>query len=139
MMWSPSLACGMKFSACKSHLVSFWIRALSQNLGNCLLFSLCAGSPLAGARVDSSAMASGCTIPGFALTDESIAGSMYGEEVLRLLGIRFEFLAQTHQVRVDGTGSWKVVVSPNVFEKTIAAERFTGVRDEVLEQLKFLR
>src|SRR5271170_2497056 len=57
----------------------------------------------------------------FALTDKPITGSMYGEEVLRLLGIGFEFLTQTHQVRVDGAGSWKVVVSPNVFEKTIAA------------------
>jgi hypothetical protein len=64
---------------------------------------------------------------------------MYGEKVLWLLGIRFEFLAQTHQVRVDCAGGWKVVVSPNVFEKTIAAERFSGMRDEVFEQFKLLR
>ncbi len=64
---------------------------------------------------------------------------MYGEEILRLLGIGFEFLAQTHQVRVDGARGWKVVVAPDVFEQAIAAEGFSGVRDEVLEQFELLR
>ena len=71
------------------------------------------------------------------LTDKPITGSVHGEEVLRLFGVGFEFLAQTHQVRIHSPGGWVVLVSPNFFQKTIAAQRFAGVTDEIFQQLEF--
>jgi len=62
---------------------------------------------------------------------------MHCEEILRLLGIGLEFLAQTYEMRIHSPGSWKILVSPNLFQKAIATERFAGMTDEILQQLEF--
>ena len=72
------------------------------------------------------------------LPDKSIPSSMHGEEELRLFRIGLELLPQPHQVRIHGARRRVVVVSPNVFQQTIAAERFAGMADEILQQLEFL-
>src|SRR5271170_6157901 len=64
---------------------------------------------------------------------------MHCEKVLWLFGIGFKFLAQTYQVRIHCPGSWEVLVPPNLFQKTIATERFARMTDEVLQQLKLFR
>src|SRR5271168_3182856 len=74
-----------------------------------------------------------------ALPDEAITGSVHGEEVLRLFGVRFKFLAQTDQVRIHGPSGWVILISPNIFQKAIAGQRFAGVADEVLQQLELRR
>src|SRR4051794_25927762 len=72
-------------------------------------------------------------------TYESITGSVHGEKVLRLLGIGFQLLAQAHEMRVHRARGRIVVITPDLFQQPIAAENFSGVADEVLEQLKLLR
>src|SRR5215469_17082055 len=57
-----------------------------------------------------------------ALSDEPIARSMHCEEILWLFGIGLELLAQAHQMRIHRPGSWKILVSPNFFQNSIATE-----------------
>src|SRR5271169_6701935 len=64
---------------------------------------------------------------------------MYCEKKLRLLRIRLQLLAQTHQVCVDRTRGRVVVISPDVFQQAIAAQRLAGMTDEIFQQLEFFR
>ncbi len=64
---------------------------------------------------------------------------MHGEEVLWLFGIRFEFLAQSHQVSVYGTGRRVMLITPHIFEELMTAQRLAGMTDKVLQQLEFFR
>lgn len=83
--------------------------------------------------------ASECTYIELALSNKPIAGSMHSKEVLWLFGVRFEFLAQSHQVSVYGTGRWVMLITPYVFEELMTAQRLSGMTDKVLQQLKFFR
>ena len=73
-----------------------------------------------------------------ALADESISCSMHCEEVLWLFGIGLKFLAQTYQVRIHRPRRWVVLVSPNLFQKTIASQSFPRMTDEILQQFELL-
>ena len=73
-----------------------------------------------------------------ALADEPIACSMDCEEVPWLFGIGLQFLAQTYQVRIHRPGGWVILVSPNLFQKTIASQRLARMADEILQQFEFL-
>ena len=64
---------------------------------------------------------------------------MHREEVLWLFGIGLKFLAQTYQVRIHRPGRWVILVSPNLFQKTIASQRFARMTDEILQQFELLR
>src|SRR5215472_4265718 len=73
------------------------------------------------------------------LSDEAVTGSVHRKKILRLFRIRLELLAQSHQMRVDGSSCGIVVIAPHFFQKTIAAERFPGMADEIFQQLELLR
>src|SRR5580698_8821932 len=53
------------------------------------------------------------------LSHEPVTRSMHGKEVLRLLGIRLELLAQTYKMRVHCPRSRVVIVSPDVFKQPV--------------------
>ena len=63
---------------------------------------------------------------------------MHCEEVLWLFGIGLKFLAQTYQVGIHRSGRWVILVSPNLFQKTIASQRFARMTDEILQQFELL-
>ena len=62
---------------------------------------------------------------------------MHSEEVLWLFGIGLKFLAQAYQVRIHRPGRWVILVSPNLFQKTITTQRFARMTDEILQKLEF--
>ena len=48
---------------------------------------------------------------------------MHREKVLRLIDVGLQLLPQARQVCIHGASGRVVVVSPNVFQQTIAAQR----------------
>jgi len=58
---------------------------------------------------------------------------MYGQEILWLFGIGLKFLAQTYQMRIHRSSRRKILVSPDLFQKTIAAESFARMANKVLQ------
>jgi hypothetical protein len=61
-----------------------------------------------------------------ALSHEPIAGSVYGQKVLWLFWIGFQLLAKTYQVRIHGTRGGVILVTPNILQQAIAAQRFAA-------------
>ena len=71
------------------------------------------------------------------LSDEPVTGSMHGEEELRLFRIRLELLAQPNEMGIHSARRRVILVPPDFFKKTIAAQRFTSVADKVLQEFEF--
>jgi len=68
------------------------------------------------------------------LAHELVAHAVHGEDVLRLLGIRLDFLAEPGHVHVDRPGRRHRVIAPHFVQEFVAAERRLAMLDEVLEQ-----
>ena len=71
-------------------------------------------------------------------SNEFVTDSVNRQKVTRLLGNGFEFLANANNVGIHGASGGEVLVAPNFIEKPVAAERFSRMTEEMLEQLKLL-
>ena len=71
--------------------------------------------------------------------DELVAGAVHRHDEPRLLGIRFQFVSQMNDVRVDRAGVRVILIAPHRIQQAVAAERFRGMGDEVGEQGELLR
>ncbi len=52
---------------------------------------------------------------------------MHGENEARLFRFRFDFLPQADNVRIHRASRGKAVITPHLFEQTIATQRFAGL------------
>jgi hypothetical protein len=64
---------------------------------------------------------------------------MYREKVTRNVGIRFQFLAQFHDVGVDGACIWKRLVSPDRVQDHVTGQRAVWILQKVSKQIVFCR
>ena len=64
---------------------------------------------------------------------------MHGQDEARLLGLGLNFLPQADNVRIHCASCREPVVAPHFLEQTIAAQRFAGMAEEILQQLKLFR
>src|SRR5215469_1920684 len=69
---------------------------------------------------------------------EFVADSVHGQKITRLVGNGFEFLANADNMRVDGAGGRKILVTPHFVEKAVAAQGLSGMTEKVLEELELL-
>ena len=59
---------------------------------------------------------------------------MNGKNETWFFGVRFQFLPEVHDVRIDRARRGIIFVSPNSIKQTISAQRFDGMRDEISKQ-----
>src|SRR5580658_7537760 len=69
---------------------------------------------------------------------EFVTYPVHRQKVTRLFGDGFEFLANANNMGIHGAGGRKILVAPDLVEKPVAAQCFSGVTEKVLEQLKLL-
>src|SRR6516165_8417373 len=69
---------------------------------------------------------------------EFVADSMNGQKITRLVGNGFEFLADTDDMRVDGSGGWEIFVAPHFVEKAVAAQGLSRMTEKMFKQLELL-
>src|SRR4029077_9301318 len=62
---------------------------------------------------------------------------MYSQEIARLIRTRLEFLPNAHDVRIHGASGRIVLVSPDLVQQTITAQRLPGMTEKMLEKVKF--
>src|SRR5262249_12500369 len=64
---------------------------------------------------------------------------MDGQNEPRFLGDRFQLLPETQDVRVNRACVGVVLITPNLIQQAVAAERFRRMGDEVSQQGELLR
>src|SRR2546425_1251091 len=69
---------------------------------------------------------------------EFVAHSMHRQKKTGLLRNRFEFLANPHNVSVHGARRRKILITPDLVEQPVTAQRLPGMTQKMLQQLKLL-
>src|SRR6266481_5119227 len=69
---------------------------------------------------------------------EFVAHSMHRQKETGLLRNRFEFLANPHNVSVHGARRRKILITPDLVEQPVTAQRLPGMTQKMLQQLKLL-
>src|SRR5229473_3799340 len=69
---------------------------------------------------------------------EFVAHSVHCQKETGLLRNWFEFLANPYNMSVHSPSRWKVLVTPDLVEQPVAAQRLPRMTQKMLQQLKFL-
>ncbi len=72
------------------------------------------------------------------LTYEFVAGTVHRQNESRFFWFGFDLLPQVNDVSVNCSSGWETVVSPDLFEKAITAQRLSLMANEIFQQLEFL-
>src|SRR5438876_8160436 len=71
------------------------------------------------------------------LANKFVPNAMHCQEIARLLGNRLKLLTNAHDVGIDCAGRRIVLVSPDLVQQAIAAQRLPGMTQKMLEEFKF--
>src|SRR5260370_8170520 len=69
---------------------------------------------------------------------EFVAHAMHRQKETWLLRNRFEFLANAHNMSVHGARRRKILITPDLVEQPVTAQRLPGMTQKMLQQLKLL-
>src|SRR5271166_2311581 len=67
-----------------------------------------------------------------------VTDSVNGQKITRFLGNGFKLLTNADDMGIYRARGGEILVAPHFIEKAIAAQGFSGMTEEVLEQFKFL-
>ena len=70
---------------------------------------------------------------------KSITEPWFGEDVFRLCGVRFDLLSKMRDENSQVVGLIAVVRAPNGLKEFAMRYRFSGVRNEIAQQIKLFR
>jgi hypothetical protein len=64
---------------------------------------------------------------------------MHGDDVLRLGGVLLDLLSQSGDVIINRSSKGEILIAPDFIQQLVARDRFPTPRDEVFQNLEFVR